>query len=141
MRRMVAVVLVAIAGAATGLAVAAPASASPGGSPTIGSGDLLRAQLYEHNGGGGHVLTVKGTTVCTKEYSDRETSWKNLVDVRGVNFNDAISFIKDFNKCDVRLYKDANFLGGPPSIWYNGGGAGVYVGDPWNDEASSIEVS
>lgn len=138
-KKLLASVLCAVA-VATSVAIASPASAdSPNGSTTIGPGHFFRANLYQHGNGSGYVLTVNGNGSCTGSYVDRDTSWQNLVNVNGYYWNDAISSIKDGPSCGVKLYRDASF-GGDSSRWFDTDSVN-YVGDLWNDQASSFVVS
>lgn len=99
-------------------------------------GVTLRAELFEHINRGGGRIAVYGSSVCTATYADAEYSQSYMPS----GWNDVVSWIADYNQCDVKLWEHIEF-GGTASLWYNGGSYGVYVGDPWNDRASSFKLS
>lgn len=101
-----------------------------------GDGDTLRAVFYEHADGTGAKLKYYGGSACSATTSDADYS-------RGVmptGWNDRISSIRDYNGCDVKIYKDGPFAGDRTG-YINYGSSGHAVPSGYNDKTSSFRVS
>ncbi|WP_130865023.1 peptidase inhibitor family I36 protein [Acidipropionibacterium timonense] len=101
------------------------------------TGSVVRARFWEHSGFKGAVFTVHGSRACTPQTSDRETVSSYL---GSVGWNDVITSIKDYNRCDVKLFADLNY-GGDSTGWVDYTEKGSYVGALWNDRASFFIIS
>jgi hypothetical protein len=122
------------------LALLAPAANAdtPVNNPLLGSGGLTRAILVENSDGSGHTITVKGTAACTSSTTNRDYTST----VMPSSWNDAVSMVKDYNQCDVMLFKNDGALSSDTHTgWINGGSSGQSVGPNWNDQASSFVLS
>lgn len=118
---------------------ALPAAAdTPTGNASLGTqyGSVLRAVLGQNWDGSGYAIFVYGSGACSATYSDFDYSQS----VMPYSWNAAVSNVKDYNACDVKLYWDVYFQGSSTG-WINGGSTGVYVGDFWNDKTSSFRLS
>jgi hypothetical protein len=120
---------------------AAPASAdTPTSSYTItsGDGDTLRAIFYENADFTGHTIRYYGGSPCSTSTTD--TDYSRSVVPPG--WNDAISAVRDYNGCDVKLYNGGGFDTYYSYTGYvNYGSTGKYVGSVMNDRTSSFKVS
>ena len=130
------------AGVATAglLALVAPAANAdtPVNNPVLGTGSLLRAQLIENSDGSGHKISVYGTAACTTATTNRDYT----ATVMPSSWNDAVSMVRDYNHCDVMLFKnDGALTSDTHTGWIDGGSAGKSVGPTWNDQASSFVLS
>jgi hypothetical protein len=99
-------------------------------------GNVHRATLAENADGSGNYIRVFGSSPCTATRSDTD----NRINVVPPGWNDAISWIADFNQCDVDLYVNGGTTG-THSGYINYGPAGKYVGSTWNERASSFTLS
>lgn len=127
-----------VAAAAAGLAATSvvPALATPGDprSATYGPGDTVRARLYEHENLTGERLTMMGTTLCTEETYDIETTWR---DMRDHGWNDEVSSARDYNLCDINMFEDIGLNGSATGLKnYTTDGRALPSG--WSDRVSSF---
>lgn len=116
----------------------AAAAGDPTGNISYGReyGPLIRAVMSEHHDGTGSTISVYGSAACTSSTSDVDISISALTKS---NWNDQISAVQDFNQCDVNLFANSNF--GGASTGYKNYAVRLYVGDSWNDRASSFRIS
>lgn len=100
------------------------------------------ARFYENvNFGppGGAYLSIYGNP-CTSRTSDIEYTIKDLTKryVRDTTWNDRISSLQTFNRCDAKLFEHTG--GGGKSTSFIDERTNL-VGIGWNDRASSIRLS
>lgn len=125
--------LLAVSGIAVGTGTAS--AAVPNWTIKSGTGTTLRAIFYENSNFTGAQLAYYGSGPCTATTSDADFS----LSVMPAGWNDVVSAVRDYNGCDVKLYRDINF-GGGSTVWVNYGG-GKTVPSGWNDVPSSFRVS
>lgn len=133
--------LVALAsGAALLLAVIPSAPATAVSSMPWSSGSIVRARMYEDGGYTGAVMTVYGSTSCTTNYTTRETVHTRL---STSGWNDVISSVRDYNSCDVALWRDYIDNGdwSGTNTGYINYGTGASVPSGWNDQASAFALT
>lgn len=63
-----------------------------------------------------------------------------MTNIQRQNWNDKVSSVNDYNKCDVRLFENVGYGGASTGFVNYGPNAARYLG-AWNDRASSFVVS
>lgn len=101
-----------------------------------GQADQLRLVLFQNVDGSGHVIRYLGSNNCDDTGLDYQQRWINS---EGGNWNDNVSASRNYANCDHRLYWSADFEG--DYTGWRGNTTREYVGDTWNDRASSFKVS
>lgn len=132
--------LAAIA-AASALVLSASSGASAATSAVTvlksGDGDTLRAIFYDGQNGTGDALYYYGGSACTATTTDADFSYSDL---RRLGWNDRIESIKDFNGCDVNVYRDIAFVGGSTG-YVNYGSTAKNLSSAFRNLPSSFRVS
>lgn len=138
MNRKLAIFSLAVSLSASLLGAQSPAAMAADSVTTIrsGDGDTLRAIFYEHADFTGAQLRYYGGSACTATTSDADFS----LGVIPSAWNDRISSIRDYNSCDVKIYKGSPFAGDRTG-YINYGTAGQAVPSGYNDTTSSFRVS
>lgn len=130
--------LTAFAGAAAlALTIVPVAPVQAVGSINWSSGSYVRQRIWEHSSGGA-VITVFGSSPCTATTSDTETVMSNMVNQ---GWNDIASAANSYNSCSLNIYRDINFGGDSTGYRWYSSSSPVYLGDIWNDQASSFKLS
>ena len=128
-----------VAAAALALSVSTAASASTVAVTILmrGDGDTLRAVFYDGQNGTGDALYYYDSTACTPTKSTAELL---VGDLRRLGWDDRIESVKDFNSCDVNVYRDISFGGGSTG-YVNYGSAGKNLTSAFRNLPSSFRVS
>ena len=124
--------------------VALPTAAKTGGDPEPPTssavqgreyGSAIRAEFRQNYDGSGYYLAAFGSGPCTPSTATPDVSFSVLPG----RWNDSASWATDYNRCDIKIYRDGGFTG--PSWGYTNFASGRYLGDYWNDEMSSYRLS
>lgn len=117
-------------------AFAGPASDSVTVGPT-GSGSIMVSQFRQLYDGSGYSWVHRGTAACTVSTSNQDYGRSNL----NINdWNDVVSYLQDYNQCDVKVFQDTNYeiaLTG----YVNYGSSGRGIADGLNNRTSSYYLS
>lgn len=131
----------ALAGlAATTVLTASPAAAGPAtGSVDVGTnyGPVLRNEFRQNADGSGYSWQSFGSGNCTSSTTDVDFGWSNMDSHK--NWNDVVSYAKDFAQCDTKLYANTGFASAMTG-WVNYG-SGSSVGSSLNNRTSSYQLS
>jgi hypothetical protein len=125
--------LLAVSGISVGAGTAS--AAVPNWTIRSGTGTTLRAVFYENSNYTGATLRYYGSGPCTSTTTDADFS----LSVMPAGWNDVVSSVRDYNSCDVKLYRDNSFGGGTTGFVNYGSGKTVPSG--WNEITSSFRVS
>jgi hypothetical protein len=126
----------ALALAASVLSIS-PANADATGSANVGSGSLLRSEFRQLVSGGGFYYDTWGASTCTTGTSNQDYGKSSMPEG---NWSDVVSFIRDLNSCDVKIFQDTGYnvaLTG----YVNYGTTGRTVDDGLNNRTSSYYLS
>ncbi|MFD0481943.1 peptidase inhibitor family I36 protein [Kineococcus sp. GCM10028916] len=102
------VLAVTLTAAALTVSMTSTTSAATNRSICSGDGDTLRARSYSGANFTGNVLSYYGSSPCTSTTTDADFSFSDLTTI---GWNDAISSVRDYNGCDVKLYINTGFRG------------------------------
>lgn len=103
--------------------------------------DVLGARFWSGTGRTGSVLDFMVPRACSPEYDFEGPAFRiDNLDFGLVNWSNAISSVRTFNRCDVRLHDPIN-LGTPYSTWIDASDNLGNIGTGWNDRASSLRLS
>lgn len=140
MRTRISIVIAGVIAAALGTILATPAQAwvgnlqpdyarSPGTNVEI-------SRTYEHINGTGNYYRWWTGAQCTSTYSDYD-GWERSLSQE--SFNNTMSSLRTYNRCDMKLYDGDNFVN-PHYAWWDGGGPLMPLVD-FNDKTNSIDWS
>lgn len=101
--------------------------------------DLVIARFYDGTNYSGAVLTWVQSRACTSSY-DSEWQWADLRSTSGGNWNNRVSSIRTYNRCDVKLYDGINFTGAA-STWIDTASNLAAIGSGWSNRAGSVKFS
>ncbi|GAB3142371.1 hypothetical protein GCM10027290_16720 [Micromonospora sonneratiae] len=102
----------------------------------VGPTALTIAIFYAGTGYTGATHTWVQSRRCTPGY-DAEWQWDNLAEI---GWNNRLSSVRTYNRCDVKLYDGFNFKGAS-SVWIDGSSNLGKIGSGWNNRASSVKFS
>ncbi|MFC6018798.1 peptidase inhibitor family I36 protein [Plantactinospora solaniradicis] len=97
------------------------------------------ARTYDGRNYSGAVHTWVQSRACTPGY-DREWQWADLRRTSGGDWNNRISSVRTYHRCDVRFYDGLDFRGAA-STWIDASANLATVGGGWSNRASSIKFS
>lgn len=109
------------------------------GNVSVGTqyGSTLRNQFRQNVDGTGYYWKTYGNGGCSSTTSDVDDSWADMSWKGG--WDNSASWAADYNQCDTRLYRYANFGTELTSGWTNfGSGASLAA---INDVTSSYKLS
>lgn len=101
--------------------------------------DVLLARLYPDTGFDGVAASMYGSHRCSADY-EPEFGWPDLRDWNGWNYNNRVSSVRTYNRCDVKLHDRLDYRG-PSSTWIDESSNLSNIGDGWNNRASSVDIS
>jgi len=108
------------------------------GNVSVGSGTTLRNEFRQNVDGSGYYWKTFGSADCTTTTSDVDDSWADTSSHSG-GWDNSASWAVDYNQCDTRLSRYANFSTELTSGWTNyGSGASLAA---INDLTSSYKLS
>ena len=117
---------------------AAPALAGPAtGSETVGQGSVIVAKFHQNIDGSGYSYTSYDTASCTATTGDVNFDKNTMYES---DWDNATSYIRDYNSCDVKIYRYINqdtALTG----WVNYGSGGQSLEGALNNLTSSYYLS
>lgn len=97
---------------------------------------LTIAIFYNGTGYTGATHTWVQSRRCTPGY-DSEWQWDDLGDI---GWNNRVSSVRTYNRCDVKFYDGVDFKGAS-SVWIDGASNLGTIGTGWNNRASSVKFS
>lgn len=97
---------------------------------------LTIAIFYDGINYTGATYTWKQTRECTPSY-DPEWQWGDL---RQIGWDNRVSSVHTYRRCDVKLYDGYNFSGAS-STWIDNSANLGAVGGGWSNRASSVKFS
>ncbi|MEO3748446.1 peptidase inhibitor family I36 protein [Plantactinospora sp. B5E13] len=100
---------------------------------------VVIARTYDGTNYSGAVHTWVQARACTPSY-DNEWQWGDLRSTSGGNWNNRISSVRTYQRCDVRFYDGINFTGAA-STWIDASANLAAVGAGWSNRAGSIKFS
>ncbi len=96
------------------------------------------ARFYDGTGYTGATFTVAHQNgPCTTTYADTDY-W--YVELGSFGWNNRISSVRTYNRCDIKLYDGTNFSGAV-SVWIDASSNLSGIGTGWNNRASSVKFS
>jgi len=124
----------------TRAAACAPAPGEARALADAGVAALTIAIMYDGTGYGGASVSFVQSRQCTASY-DNEWQWDDLSNVPGWgNWNNRISSVRTYNRCDVKFYDGIDF-GGAASTWIDASSNLATVGSGWSNRAGSVKFS
>ncbi|GAA2519385.1 hypothetical protein [Pilimelia columellifera] len=80
------------------------------GAASLASADLVIARVYDGTSYSGSSLTFVKSSSRTAGY-DNEVQWDDLRSTSGGNWNDRITSVRAYERCDVKLVQNIRFGG------------------------------
>lgn len=97
---------------------------------------LVIATMYDGRNFTGSSQSFYQARPCTASY-DSEWFWGNLGDL---GWNNRMSSLRTFNKCDVKIY-DGNNWTGESSTWIDQAANLAQIGRGWDNRVTSLKFS